>query len=99
MSAHPYRTAPVAAEPQHPWWRRALCAIGSHSLYLAGDRLARCEHCNHETDFLLGIGEYFDALDAAVARCNDGESAPDEEAYLRSLAAGYPGVVRRLVLR
>ena len=53
MIAHPYRTAPVAAEPQRPWWRRALCAIGRHSLYLDPREsdvhwlaaVVRCEHC------------------------------------------------------
>jgi hypothetical protein len=53
MIAHPYRTAPVAAEPQRLWWRRALCAIGRHSLYLDPRESdvhylaarARCEHC------------------------------------------------------
>jgi hypothetical protein len=50
VTAHPYRTAPVATEPQRPWWRRALCAIGRHSLYLQLDlrshqRHVVCEHC------------------------------------------------------
>lgn len=53
MSAHPYRTAPVVTEQHRPWWRRALCAIGRHSLYLDPHESdvhylaarARCEHC------------------------------------------------------
>ena len=57
MTAHPYRTAPVATEPQRPWWRRALCAIGRHSLYLDPREsdvhwlasVVRCEHCSMAT--------------------------------------------------
>lgn len=46
---HLYRTPslPVVARP--PWWRRALCAIGSHSRFLViiNDQTARaeCVHC------------------------------------------------------
>lgn len=95
----PYRTAHVVIDPQRPWWRRALCAIGTHSLYIVGDALSRCEHCRHETNELLSIGEYFDALDTAIKLCNAGELTPDEEAYLRSFAASCPDVTRGLVRR
>ena len=66
MSAHPYRTAPVATERHRPWWRRALCAIGSHSRYLVqteSEDLAVCEHCGaSQSMFAMSIAGYFDAL-------------------------------------
>ena len=64
---HPYRTAPATAEPQRPWWRRALCAIGSHSLYLvaADDGVsAACEHCGVcKCATRMSVVEYLDAMD------------------------------------
>lgn len=68
----PYRTAspPVVARPS--WARRALCAIGSHSLYLvladganplAEFSHAQCEHCGHREEMAaLDMGEYVDAV-------------------------------------
>ena len=66
MSAHPYRTAPVVTERHRPWWRRALCAIGSHSRYLVqteSEDLAVCEHCGASQNmFAMSVVEYLNAL-------------------------------------
>lgn len=63
---HPYRTAPLVA-PQRPWWRRLLCAVGRHSLYLVQSHdmreVAVCEHCNARRDPLsLSVAGYVDTL-------------------------------------
>lgn len=63
---HPYRTAPLVA-PQRPWWRRALCAVGRHSLYLVivNDQpvTAECEHCGrHEDPRGMAVIDYLKAL-------------------------------------
>lgn len=64
----PYRTAPATPQPRAPWWRRALCAVGSHSLYLVSDHCARCEHCTHETRERLSFVEYCRALSRAFGQ-------------------------------
>ncbi len=77
----PYRTASAPTAPRAPWWRRALCAVGLHSLYLVSDRCARCEHCPHETHE-LSLVEHLDALCRARDRHNEGRATPDESRFV-----------------
>lgn len=78
----PYRTAPATTAPRAPWWRRALCAVGSHELYLVSDRHARCEHCEHETRERLSLVGHVDALIRALDRHRDGKATPDEARFV-----------------
>lgn len=78
----PYRTASAPTAPRVPWWRRALCAIGSHLLYLVSDRHAHCEHCAHETRERLSPWDHGDALIAALIRHRTGKSTPDEARFV-----------------
>ncbi len=81
MTAHPYRTAPVVTEQHRPWWRRALCAIGRHSLYLDPRESdvhylaarARCEHCALTTTAgALDLAELVAAMRGMGAQVSDG---------------------------
>lgn len=90
----PYRTAPAMDAPRAPWWRRALCAIGSHSLYLVSKHHARCEHCDSEIDSnRLTMCAYDDAMGRALGRHHAGKSTPDEarfvESYYRTVRCDY----------
>lgn len=78
----PYRTAPATTAPRAPWWRRALCAVGSHELYLVSSHHARCEHCAHETRERLYVTTYLDAFSRTFTRHRDGKSTPDEERFI-----------------
>lgn len=86
----PYRTAPATEMQRAPWWRRALCAVGSHSLYLVSHRRARCEHCGHETRERLSLYAHIDALDRACTRAYEGKATPDEARFV----ADYYRIVR-----
>ena len=57
--SHPYRTPFEPANRVEPLWRRLLCRVGSHALYVDVDRRpggahwaladVRCAHCSHAT--------------------------------------------------
>ena len=81
MSA-PYRTASPPTAPRAPWWRRALCAVGLHSLYLVSDRCSRCEHCPHESHERLSVAGHDDAVIRTLARYHDGKATPDETRFV-----------------
>lgn len=78
----PYRTAPATETQRAPWWRRALCAVGSHSLYLSAKDHARCEHCPFETHERLSLGGFLEALIRAQDRCREGKATPEEARFI-----------------
>ncbi len=88
-----YRTASAPTAPRAPWWRRALCAVGLHSLYLVSDRCAKCEHCPHETHEQLSLLGLLHALCRARDRHNEGQATPQESRFVIDC---YRGVSREL---
>lgn len=87
----PYRTAPATTASRAPWWRRALCAVGSHSLYLVSDRHARCEHCAFETRERQLEWDHYAALYRSLYRYRAGKATPEEARYIADcLTANHP---------
>lgn len=87
----PYRTAPATTAPRAPWWRRALCAVGSHELYLVNVSHARCEHCAFEARERQLEWDHYAALYRSLYRYRAGKATPEEARYIADcLTANHP---------